>query len=112
MKISKLKYLFFQISGVGNPIIFVSFIWYVFNAIMHVYHGLDFKTGMGGFQNIESFFAYSLLLTYVPHALCMEKGKHDFLGNTFMTDVVIVSVVFFCHSGLSFSIITGSGLKG
>jgi len=109
VKVGRQTKVIFQIAGFGKPIIFLSFVWYLFNVVIHINYGLDFpkgnEIGFGGFQYIESYFMYSLFFTFIPHILCMEKGKHNFLGNKYITDAIIVSVSFAWHFAISNAIL-------
>ena len=94
-----------RVSGLnGEPIIFLSFLWYICNVYIHVSHGLSFENNtkdFSGFDSIEGFMFSAVVFTFMPHLLCMEKGKHNFLGIKFINDAIIIFPVFLLHYVLS-----------
>ncbi len=88
----------------GDPIILISFLWYLFNVYIHVSHGLSFDSDtkdFSGFDSFEGFMLSAVLFTFIPHLLCMEKGKHDFLGVKVVNEAIILIPAFLLHYVLS-----------
>ena len=94
-----------QISGLnGEPVILLSFAWYIFNVYTHVKYGLslsDDAKSFGGFDSIEAFMLSAVFFTFAPHLLCIEKGKHYFFGTKFLNDAIIIIPAFLLHYVLS-----------
>ncbi|WP_422464162.1 hypothetical protein [Endozoicomonas sp. ALB115] len=102
---SKIRQKIINITGLnGDPVILLSFFWYIFNVLVSVNYVLpiDAKAeSYGGFESIEAYMAYAFLFTFVPHILCMEKGVHDFFGVKFLNDAFILIPAFTLHCSLS-----------
>lgn len=88
----------------SSPVIVLSFAWYIVNVVIYIANGISLDPTSDNFEGFDSFEAYtaaSILFTFVPHLLCMEKGKHDLLGIKFLDDAIIVIPSFLMHYVLS-----------
>ncbi len=96
-----MKSRIYRITGLnGDPIILISFFWYIFNVVIHINHGLSLdknSKSFSGFDSIEGFMFSAVVFTFLPHLLCIEKGKHDFLGHKFINNAIIIIPAFLLH---------------
>jgi hypothetical protein len=104
--VNKVKILLIQTIGLNRePLISISFLWYIFNVYINIKYALllmgENAKSFNGFGSFSAYVAYSIFFTFIPHLLCMEKGKHDFFGVKILNDLIVLVPVFAMHYALS-----------
>ncbi|MDP5190415.1 hypothetical protein [Rheinheimera baltica] len=101
----RLKAILLETTGLNkNPVVALSFIWYIFNVVVYITHGITLdpkSTDFEGFDSFEGYMLAAVFFTFVPHLLCMERGKHNFFGIKHLNDAVILVPTFLLHYILS-----------
>jgi len=104
----KIKLKLMKVIGLdGDLIIALSFLWYLFNVCVFLRYMLIDRADVENFRfgGYEGWLLISVLFTFVPHILCMEKGKHDIFGAVSITSFIFVFVGFLFHYSLSTAVL-------